>query len=89
MHYGWNGWAPGAYGLGAHLGFPWGGIVMLLLFLVLVGLVIFAMLRLSKSRGTETKKVGPAALDILSERFARGEIDAESYRAMKEELGRK
>lgn len=89
MHHVWNGWAPAAYGLGPHLGYPWGGIVMLLLFLFLVGIVIFAFIRLSKSRSAETKKEGPSALDILSERFARGEIDAESYRAMKAELGQK
>jgi len=62
---------------------------MLAFFLVLVGLIVFAIVKLSKSRVTEVKKEGPAGLDILSERFARGEIDAESYRAMKEELGRK
>jgi uncharacterized membrane protein len=62
---------------------------MLAFFLVLVGLIVFAIVKLSKSRVTETKKEGPAGLDILAERFARGEIDAESYRAMKEELGSK
>lgn len=89
MYHVWNGWAPGAYGVGHQFAYPWGGIVMIAFLLVLVGLIVFALVKLSKSRPTEGKKEGPTALDILSERFARGEIDAASYRAMKAELGLK
>lgn len=89
MMHGWSGgaWAPGGYGLG----FPWGGLVMGVVMLVILGLAIFAIVRLARHGGVAAAlpaaRAGTGkALDILSERFAKGEVDAETYRSMKAEL---
>lgn len=89
MMHGWNGggWAPGGYGFG----FPWGGLVMGLCMLIVVGLAIFAIVKLARRPAfsgipLEGRPSGGKALEILAERFAKGEVDAETYRSMKAEL---
>ena len=76
-----GGYFPGAYAFG----FPWGGLVMSA---VLIGLAVFAVvafIRMGRTRRTidDPKERG---IEILIERFARGEIDAETFRSMKAEL---
>ena len=85
----WNGggWTPGGYGLG----FPWGGLVMGVFMLVLLGLAIFAIVSFARRGGAagtlpEARPSGGRAIEILAERFAKGEIEAETYRSMKTEL---
>jgi putative membrane protein len=68
----------------------WGSLVMGILLLALLVVAIMALIRLSKaadrkSGGKAAPELG-AAFAILSERFARGEIDADTYRSMKGEL---
>jgi len=87
MYRGYNGgWASGGYGFG----FPWFGIVAGILFLALIGLVVYMMLRLRKiertSAAVPVNGSVPRSIEILDERFARGEIDTETYRTMKEVL---
>lgn len=91
LHGGWN-----PAGAGYAFGIPFGAILMGLLAIALIVLVVFATLRLAKGghHGHGPAPLGEfpperRALDILAERFARGEIDAESYRLMKAELERK
>ena len=81
MFHGWygNGWAPG----GAYLGFPWGGLIMGIVLLALAVFAVVALVRMGKNRYPVARGSG---LQILEERFARGEIDAETFRAMKSEL---
>ena len=81
MYHGWygNGWGPGV-GL---LGFPWGGLIM---GIVLLGLAAFAIVAFVRSGRALNRFTRSSGLDILSERFARGEIDAETFRTMKTEL---
>lgn len=71
---GWGGW--------------WMGPVMMILVITLVVLAIIGLWRLlsggGSSRGAPTSD---RALDILRERFARGEIDEEEYQARKKALG--
>jgi putative membrane protein len=68
------------------------GIVMPIVFLALVTLAIILVIKAVKREGVGKGSDGSAsvvesrALEILSERFARGEIDAETYRSMKKEL---
>lgn len=63
----------------------WGGWLLMMLFMVAFwGLVIFALVALfrgaSRSGGEEASRLArPDPLQILDERFARGEIDAEEY----------
>ncbi|HUW70426.1 MAG TPA: hypothetical protein VMX33_09335 [bacterium] len=83
MYRGFNGgWAHPGYGFG----FPWGGIVMAA---IVIGLVIFAVVALRR-RGTnaavEQASASQQGMLILTERFARGEIDTETFRSMKAEL---
>jgi len=86
MH-GWYGYGPGAVAQG----FPWMGVVMPIVFLALITLAIILVIKAVKrdiGHGNAGRNVGAdsKALEILSERFARGEIDAETYRSMKKEL---
>jgi putative membrane protein len=68
-----------------HDGIGWGGwILMTLMMLAFWALVIVAVVAIFRGIGTGDESDRPArrdALDILKERFARGEIDAEEYDA--------
>jgi putative membrane protein len=83
MYHGWNG---GGFGFaGQAMGFPWGGLIMAVLFLALIVLLVIAVVRLGKLPAN-TSAAKERGVSILAERYARGEIDAESFRAMKAEL---
>ena len=82
----WNGWAPPPM---------WGmwsvwGLMMMLLMLVFWGLVIAGLavgLRWLVSRARDPRRDrADAALDILRERYARGEISREEFEAKKRDL---
>ena len=81
-----GGWAaPSLWGL-------WGiwGLVMMLVMLVFWGLVIAGLvvgLRWLLSLARDGRREGPdAALDILRQRYARGEISKEEFEAKKRDL---
>lgn len=73
---GWGGWM-------------WGGLMMLLFWGGLVALVVF-LVRGSGSRPSEReeRRRQPDAREILSERFARGEISEEEFEQRKRVLER-
>lgn len=95
MGWGWNGggWnGGGAWGLASDLL----SLVFLVALVVGVILVIRALLT-SQSRGTESWRGGPSpmasrgsatpsALEVLEQRYARGEIDREEFLARKHDL---
>ena len=61
-------------------GMWWGGLI----WLILIGALVWALLATNRpSRPTRRN-----ALDILEERFARGDIDADTYRSTRTELER-
>ena len=65
--------------------YGYGGGFMWLIVLVLVGVVIYFMLQVSKSKGS----AGPiieTPLDILKKRYAKGEIDKEEFDRKKKDL---
>ena len=65
---------------------PW-GIGMMLMMLVFLGLVIAALvlgIRWLVTQGRESRS--DSALDILRQRYARGEIDKDQFEAIKRDL---
>jgi putative membrane protein len=78
MGYGWtDGWM-GTLGFGLH------GVGML----VFWGLLIWGAIVLFRvtTRGTGASRRGDAALDVVKERFARGELSREQFNEMREAL---
>lgn len=87
---------PGPWGPG-HMwgGWGWGHMVFGSIFMVLFwgGLVVVIVLAVrwlggGPAGGTGAPPAGSTPLDILQERFARGEIDAEEYEERKRVLSR-
>jgi putative membrane protein len=68
-------------------GSGYGWIWMLLSWVVIIGLVVWAVTALS-GRDARGRNGPPSARHILDERFARGEIDEEEYRRRRDELER-
>jgi putative membrane protein len=73
------GYGPGLFG-GYHMMSPFGGGLMVVLFLALVFIVLTRLTRRSGGGPAET------ALDILKKRYARGEITREDFERMKQDL---
>jgi putative membrane protein len=88
----WLAWADvagdGAHGYGHMMGGGWilGPVMMILFVAVIVAVVVLVVRWLggagSGGAGTQPK----AALDILEERFARGEIDKDEFEARRQAL---
>ncbi|HUX36783.1 MAG TPA: SHOCT domain-containing protein [Rectinemataceae bacterium] len=70
-------------------GFPWLHLMFGLIFVALVVVGIILLIRMARSGKTglsQGESLYSRALDILVERFARGEIDAETFRSMRAEI---
>lgn len=67
-----------------HMSWGYGGVFMWLIFLVLIGIAIYFVVRGEKwmKRGRSEETV----LDILKKRYAKGEITEQEYEKMKKEL---
>jgi len=66
------------------------GPIMMILFIAVVVILVVFLVRWFGASGHGTSSHPPAgktALDILKERFARGEIDAEEFEARRRTLG--
>ena len=82
-------WAQGGYGPGMMWDFGWGhmifgGLMMILFWGGLITAIVLAVRYLGGSRhgssgGTTQEPPGQTPLDILKERYARGEIDREEF----------
>ena len=74
------------YGGHAWGGMGWGGIVMLLFWiLAVVGVIVW--LRRIRSRDLDPDRAAQrTALDMIKERYARGEIDREAFEQMRRDL---
>lgn len=85
----WNGANPcGPYMMGWHGG--WGGMILgpMLMLLVPVALIVALLLAARRFWPTSAQPTVPQTpLDILKERFARGEIDKEEYEERRRILG--
>ena len=82
MHGAYGGWYPQGYGFG--FGFPWMGILMAIVFIGGISLVLVLAFRAGKRR--ELPDARELGSKILLGRYARGEIDAETFRSMRAEL---
>jgi putative membrane protein len=67
------------------MGWGWGGIWMILLWIVPI--VVLLVLAFGYFRSDRRGRDKRAALDILDERYARGEIDREEYLKRRQDLG--
>ncbi|MBI3524756.1 MAG: SHOCT domain-containing protein [Betaproteobacteria bacterium] len=67
-------------GYGFTGGFGFGGIFMILWWVLIIAAIVALVKWLGASSG------GNKALDILKERYARGEIDAEEFQKRKRDL---
>lgn len=78
----------GDYGMTG--GFGFGGIFMILWWvLVIVGIVALVKWMVSSSGAGTRNERGSKALDILKERYARGEIDEQEFQKRKDDLLKK
>lgn len=76
-------------GYGGFGGMAWGGMVgMVVVWAVLIGLVVWAVTRLLPARHESGLPQAPRETpeEILDRRFARGEIDLETYQAQRAAL---
>jgi len=67
------------------MGYGYGGTFMWLIVLVLVGVVIYYLLQISRSKGSDGSII-ETPLDILKKRYAKGEIDKEEFDRKKKDL---
>ena len=66
-----------------------GAIGMILFWAIVISLVVFLVRRLGGGRNTTaSEQERPTALDILKERYAKGEIDRDEYEQRRRDLGR-
>lgn len=66
----------GGYGM-------WGGLMMVIFWALIIGLIFLAVRGFSNRTDTET---GQSAMDILRERYARGEIDEDEFERRRAKL---
>jgi putative membrane protein len=71
-----------------HMGTGWGWFMMIFWVILLIVVVVVGVgyLRRSGTRGDGAARPGDDAEATLRERYARGEIDEETYRRMRNEL---
>jgi putative membrane protein len=65
--------------------YGYGGGFMWIIVLVLVGVVIYFLFQVSKSKGFDGSII-ETPLDILKKRYAKGEIDKEEFERKKKDL---
>jgi putative membrane protein len=68
-------------------GYGWGLMAFwMILGIVLIGALVWAILRSESRQATPPSPSRPSPSDILAERFARGEIDEDEYRRRRSAL---
>jgi len=73
------------WGLMMHYGFGYGGMFMWIIFLVVIGLLIYYFAQSQKTKG-QTPTQAESPLEILKRRYAKGEIAKEEFDRMKRDL---
>lgn len=75
----------GGWGSMMHYGFGYGGTFMWIIFLIVIGLLIYFIVQTQKTKG-QTPTQGESHLDILKRRYAKGEISKEEYERIKKDF---
>jgi putative membrane protein len=85
---GYGGGYGGSWGPHMMFGGGWWGWIMMILFwaLIIAGVVALAKWLFSSSRQSAPGRSGGSALDILKERYARGEITKDEFEQMKKDI---
>jgi len=68
-----------------HYGFGYGGMFMWIIFMIVIGLLVYYFLQTRKTKG-QTSAQSESYLDILKKRYAKGEINKEEYDRMRRDL---
>jgi putative membrane protein len=76
---------PGGWWPMMHYGFGYGGMFMWIIFLIVIGLLVYFFVQNQKTK-VQTSAQGESHLDILKKRYAKGEITKEDYDRMKRDL---
>jgi len=80
----WGSYMPGMMGM---MGYGWGFMFLIpVAFLVLIALGAYHLITEFTRTGRPASSHGERALEILKERYAKGEITREQYLKMKEEM---
>ena len=74
------------WGMGWGMGWGWIGMLLFWIFLILAIVWLFRVLDVGGGHGREHDSSGPSALEVLRERYARGEIDREEFQSRKRDL---
>jgi putative membrane protein len=82
-YYGMQG--PGGWGHMMGYGYGYGGMFMWVIFLVVIGLLIYFIIQAQKTKG-QTPTQNESHMDILKKRYAKGEINKEDFDRMKRDL---
>lgn len=70
-----------------HYGFGYGGMFMWIIFVIVVGLLVYFVVQAQKTKSPAGSGNGDP-LDILKRRYAKGEITKATYEEMREDLER-
>lgn len=81
----YGGQGPVRWGHMMYYGHGYGGIFMWILFLIVIGLLIYFVVQAQKTKG-QTPPQDESHLDILKKRYAKGEITKEEYERIKKDL---
>lgn len=76
---------PCEWGSMMHYGFGYGGMFMWIIFFIVIGLLIYFMIKAQKTK-SQTPTQNESPMDILKGRYAKGEIQKEEYERIKKDL---
>ena len=76
---------PGGWGPMMHYGFGYGGMFMWIIFLIVIGLLVYFIVQSLKTKD-QMPMQNESPLSILKRRYAKGEINKEDFDRMKRDL---
>jgi len=69
-------------GWGPMMGYGFGGMLMWVIWIAIIGVLIYLIMQATKSRG----QAGETPLEILKKRYAKGEITKEEFDRMRKDI---